>query len=198
MKKSIYDNQPRQSMEEACVAKLPEKTGKTIEQWVAIVRKDGPASDKERREWLKKEYGFTTNYAGFVAERAASDLSLAERYDPEALVADIFSGPKAAFEPIYEAILAYALSLGKDVTVRPCKTMIPFYRKHVFGQVRAPNRSRIDLGFALKDTPLTGRLIDTGGFAKKDRITHRIEISTLSDFNAEAKRWLRTAYDMDK
>ena len=198
MKKSVYDSQPRRTMEEARVANFPEKTGKTIEQWVAIVKKSGPPTEKERRDWLKAKHGLTTNYAWFVAERAASNLSLAERYDPEAFVAEIFSGPKAVFEPVYEAILAFALTLGKDVTVRPCKTMIPFYRKHVFGQVRVPNRSQIHLGYALKDTPFTGRLVDTGGLAKKDRITHRIEIATLADFDSEAKGWLRTAYDMDK
>jgi len=44
---------------------------------------------------------------------------------------------------------------------------------------------------------LKGHLIDTGGFAKKDRITHRIEMATLTDFDDEAKKWMRTAYEMD-
>jgi hypothetical protein len=41
------------------------------------------------------------------------------------------------------------------------------------GVLMTQARTRIDFGLALKDTPATGRLIDTGGFAKKDRITHR-------------------------
>jgi hypothetical protein len=57
--------------------------------------------------------------------------------------------------------------------------------------------TRIDLGFALRDTPATGRLIDTGGFAKKDRITHRIPITSLSEIDDEVRRWLKVAYDMD-
>ena len=40
-------------------------------------------------------------------------------------------------------------------------------------------------------------LIDTGGFAKQDRISHVVPIRTLSDVNAEVKRWLRRAYDLD-
>ena len=185
-------------MEDASIAKLQAKTGKSLEQWIAILKKSGPSTEKERREWLKTEHGFTTNYAWFVVERAEDNRSLLEKYDPDALVEDTFAGPKAAFKPVYEAILAFGLKLGKDVKVCPCKTMIPFYRKHVFAQVRIPNRSRLDLGFALKDTPARGRLIDTGGFAKKDRITHRIPIVALTDFDDEAKKWLRTAYEMDK
>ena len=49
----------------------------------------------------------------------------------------------------------------------------------------------------MRDTPATGRLIDTGGFAKKDRITHRIPIASLAEIDGEVRRWLRTAYEMD-
>jgi predicted GTPase len=81
--------------------------------------------------------------------------------------------------------------------VCPCQTMVPFYRNHVFGQIKPSTRDRIDLGLALKDTKVPKRLIDTGGFAKKDRITHRIEINSVNDIDDEVKRWLKKAYDMD-
>lgn len=73
----------------------------------------------------------------------------------------------------------------------------PLYRNHVFAQIKPATKTRIDLGFALKDTPATGRLIDTGGFAKKDRITHRIPISSLADIDDEVRHWLEVAYQMD-
>jgi hypothetical protein len=41
------------------------------------------------------------------------------------------------------------------------------------------------------------RLIDTGGYEKKDRITRRIEIKSEADIDDEVERWLRKAYDMD-
>lgn len=54
------------------------------------------------------------------------------------------------------------------------------------------------MGFALGDMKTQGRLIDTGGFAKKDRITHRITITSLDDIDDEVKHWLRVAYDRDE
>ena len=51
-------------------------------------------------------------------------------------------------------------------------------------------------GFA-RDPERLRRLIDTGGFAKKDRITHRIPISSLQEVDDEVKRWLKVAYEMD-
>jgi hypothetical protein len=43
----------------------------------------------------------------------------------------------------------------------------------------------------------TGKLIDTGGFAKKDRITHRIPIASLAEIDDEVKEWLKKAYELD-
>jgi hypothetical protein len=42
------------------------------------------------------------------------------------------------------------------------------------------------------------RLIDTGGFEKKDRITRRIEVKSKADIDDELKRWLRKAYEGDE
>ena len=47
------------------------------------------------------------------------------------------------------------------------------------------------------DMKPTGRLIDTGGFARKDRITHRIPITSMEDIDDEVKHWLKVAYDRD-
>jgi hypothetical protein len=109
----------------------------------------------------------------------------------------MFAGGKAPLRPVYDELLALGLSLGPDVKACPAKTIVPLYRNHVFAQIKPAARTRIDLGFALKDTPVTGRLIDTGGFAKKDRITHRISIASLADIDDEVRRWLKVAYDMD-
>ena len=88
--------------------------------------------------------------------------------------------------------------MGEDVKACPCKTIVPLYRKHVFAQIKPSTATRIDFGLALRDTPAEGRLIDTGGFAKKDRITHRFAITSVSDIDAEVKSWLERAYEMDR
>jgi hypothetical protein len=196
-KKSLYDVNAGLSMEETWAARLPKKTGKTLEEWVRLLQRSGPATEKERREWLKREHNIGTNYATFIAERSVGRNSAEEYEDPEALVEAMFAG-KESLRPIYERLLRLGKSLGKDVKACPCKTIVPLYRKHVFAQLKPSSKTRIDLGFALKDTPVSGRLIDTGGFAKKDRITHRIPIASEADIDDEVKRWLRKAYEMDE
>ena len=44
---------------------------------------------------------------------------------------------------------------------------------------------------------LPKRQIGTGGLAKKDRITHRIEITAARQIDDDVKKWLKTAYDLD-
>ena len=81
----------------------------------------------------------------------------------------------------------------------PCKTIVPLYRNHVFAQIKPTTNSRIDLGLcagAYKGK-FPKRMIDTGGLAKKDRITHRIELKIGSEIDDEVKKWLKTAYELD-
>ncbi len=201
-KKSIYSVHPGVLMVQKWVAELPAKTGRSLEEWIALVKKEGPPTEKERRDWLKAEHGMGTNSAWWIAERAegkgTSDdspelyLQAAEGY-----VEAMFAGPKAALRPVYDRLLELAFALGEDVKACPCQTIVPLYRNHVFAQIKPTTRTRIDLGFALGDTKATGRLIDTGGFAKKDRITHRIPIGSLADIDDEVRRSLQTAYDRD-
>jgi hypothetical protein len=198
----IYSVHPSFEMLADWIAGLPQKTGRSLPEWVAFIEKSGPAGETARREWLKSAHGLGTNTAWWLAERSVGKggeedtpegyLSAAEGY-----VADMFAGPKAGLVPIYDALLALGRALAKDVKFCPCKTIVPFYRRHVIAQVKPSTRTRIDFGLALGGMPATGRLIETGGFAKKDRITHKIEITHPSEVDAEVRRWLQTAYDRD-
>jgi hypothetical protein len=187
---------------QAWIAGLPQKTGRTLEEWVELVQDKGPETEGERRAWLKAKHGLGANAAWWIAERAEGKNS--EDGDPEAYlkaaegyVAAMFSGKKAALRSICEKILEIVRGLGPDVRICPCKTIVPLYRHHVFAEIKPAATTRLDLGLALKDLKATGRLIDTGGFEKKDRITHRIPIASLAEIDAEVKKWLKYAYDLD-
>jgi hypothetical protein len=109
----------------------------------------------------------------------------------------MFMGPRAALRPIYDALLKLALA-GKDVKACPGKTAVALYRNHVFAQIKVATNSRIDLGLALGNMKTPKCLIDTAGYAKKDRITRRIEIKSKADIDDEVKRWLKKAYEIDE
>jgi hypothetical protein len=199
---SPYDVHPSLGMYQSSLAALKQKTGRSLEEWIKLVKKEAPATEKERRAWLKAEHGLGMNYAGWIAEHSVGkgDDGNPETYlkQAEEFVEKMYSGTKEPLRQLYDELLALGRRLGNDVKVCPCQTMVPLYRKHVFAQIKPTTRTRIDLGLALKDTKVPKRLIDTGGFAKKDRITHRIEIASVKDIDAEVKKWLKTAYEMDR
>src|SRR6266404_8415673 len=171
---------------------------------VQVHQKRRTACRTSRRDWLKQQHGLGTNYAGWLAAQSvdrgketsdpAAYLKAAEKY-----VDEMFAGKKEHLRPIYDGLLKLGLSMGKDTRACPCQTIVPLYRNHVFAQIKPTTQTRIDFGLAIGDTKKAPkRLIDTGGFAKKDRITHRFEITSLNDIDDEVKRWLKVAYDRDE
>jgi hypothetical protein len=153
---------------------------------------------------LKSKHKLGTNSAWKISERVdgeGGDLDSPEAYLKTAVscVEEQYAGPKEKLRPIYEELLQLGKSLGRDVKACPCKTMVPFYRQHVFAQIRPTTNSRVDLGFALAKHKgkLPKRIIDTGGLAKKDRITHRIELTSADEIDGDVKKWLKVAYDLD-
>jgi hypothetical protein len=199
-----YSVHPGVAMVQKWIADLPAKTGRTLEQWIAFINKSGPKDENACREWLKDKHGMGTNTAWWLAERSrSSDMGLNEE-DPKVYLAnarrhveEMYAGAKSSLRPIHDSLIKLGLSMGSDVRICPCKTIVPLYRNHVFAQIKPATNTRIDFGLALKDTKATGRLIDTGGFAKKDRISHRFAIASLDDIDDEVRRWLKKAYDMD-
>ena len=199
----IYDVHPSIAYVAAIVSNLKEKTGKSLDEWSDLIHSE-QLSDP--RGWLKMK-GLGTQQAELVARRAAAAHGHAFDDTPEGYLAAAagyveaqYGGRKALLRPLFERLVTLARSLGPDVKVSPCETIVPFYRHHVFAQVK-PFASRLDLGLALGD-PATvedpsGKLKDTGGFKKKDRITQKLELTTEADLEV-ALRWLERGYERDK
>ena len=197
-----YSVHPGVAMVQKWVQELTQKTGRSLEEWIVLTQKSGPRTEKERREWLKKEHKLGSNSAAWIAGRLEGKGTEEDSQDAYLKTAAEwveaqYSGPRAALGPLYEQLLALGFSLGKDVKACPCKTMVPLYRNHVFAQIKPSTNTRIDLGFALGNMKTPKRLIDTGGYEKKDRITRRIEIKSKADIDGEMKRWMKKAYEMD-
>lgn len=207
--KATFDVHPSVAIVQEWVAGLKDKTGRSLGQWLASIRREKHKDEKAARAWLVTEHGLGTYNALWLAQRAfAKDLSLMDD-DPERYlslapkyVEEQYEGKRGALRPIFERVVKTGRSLGKDVKVCPCKTIVPLYREHVFAQIKPTTNTRVDLGLALgalvkKGTKLPERLIDTGGFDKKDRITHRVALTSPEQVDDFVERWLEKAYELD-
>ena len=195
---------PAISHANAILNAIPEKTGKSIEDWTQILADAGAPTSKEMVAYLRDYHGIarptaTVLFAKIKDIRADFEGDAYLESAPSK-VDKQYTGGKGHLRPIADRLFAELDKLGADVGASPCKTFVPFYRQHVFAQVKAATQKRIDVGLALAcyDGQIPERLKDTGGAAKGDRITHVIGITAPEEIDAELIQWMRTAYELDE
>jgi hypothetical protein len=49
---------------------LPQKTCRSLDDWLRLIEKQGPPGEQERRNWLNAEHGLGTNQALWMAARS--------------------------------------------------------------------------------------------------------------------------------
>lgn len=166
---------------------MPEKTGKSLEEWKVILKKKAFTKHSEGVNFLKKEHGVTHGFANTIVT-----LTKEEKATPADLVANQYQG-KESLLPIYESLLAMVKELGDDVTITPKKTSVSIIRKKQFALIKPATKTRIDLGLKLKDKPTTDRLGNSGPFGTM--CTHRVQLTDAGQVDGELKSWLMEAYE---
>jgi hypothetical protein len=181
-----------EEMKPSMIAGLREKTGKSLEEWLKIVRGSKLEKHKAIVEMLKKSHGLTHGFANMIALQAlGSDSQTAG--DTDALVDEQYSGAKAGLRPIYEALLAAMRKFGSDVEVSPKKAYVSLRRNKQFAIIQPTTATRVDLGINLKGTEPGERLEASGSF--NAMVSHRVRLSKPSEVDAQVVAWLKKAYE---
>lgn len=169
---------------------MPEKTGKTLEEWKKVLASKSFSSHTEGVRYLKEEYGVTHGFANTIVT-----LSKDENDTADDLVKNQYKGKENLF-PIYEKLIAAVIRLGPDVVISPKKTSVSVIRKKQFALIKPAAKTRIDLGLKLGNKSLTQRLGNSGPFGTM--CTHRVQISNKDEINQELMNWLNEAYEQSK
>jgi len=168
------------------IENMPEKTGKSLEEWKLILKERAFDKHSLGVKFLKEEHGVTHGFANTIVS-----LSKDNNEAPEDLVASQYQG-KESLVPIYEGLLAIITSFGNDVIITPKKASVSCIRKRQFALIKPATKTRIDLGLKLKDKPTTDRLEPSGPFGTM--CSHRVKMSSADDIDDELKAWLKEAY----
>lgn len=166
---------------------MPEKTGKSLEEWKKILKQKDFTKHSEGVKFLKGEHGVTHGFANTIVT-----LSKEENNSSDDLVEAQYKGKEALF-PIYKELITYVEKLGNDVTITPKKGSVSIIRKRQFVLIKPATKTRIDLGFKLKNKPTTERLENSGPFGTM--CTHRVRVSAVDEVDQELKAWIKEAYD---
>jgi predicted transport protein len=168
---------------------LLEKTGKSLDSWIKVVRQSKIEKHSEIINFLKAEHGLTYGFANFVALKAKkSDAASIADTD---LLSSQYKG-KEELKLIYEKLVAEIKKFGSDITITPKKDSVSIIRKKQFVLIKPATKTRIDLGLKFKDKPTTKRLQDSGPFGSM--CSHRVVLSSATEVDTELSGWLKEAY----
>ncbi len=171
------------------IANLEEKTGKSIDEWVAQVSGSGLDKHGQIVKWLKSEHGLTHGYANLVAHQAKS--SAAAHAADDDLVDGQYAG-KESLRPIYDKLVVAVEGFGSDVELAPKKSYVSLRRARQFGLVQPSTKSRVDVGLKLEGVEPDGRLEASGSF--NAMVSHRVRVTATDEVDDELVEWLRAAY----
>ncbi len=166
---------------------MPEKTGKSLEEWIKILKTKNFTKHGEAVKFLKSEHQVTHGFANTIVS-----LSKEKNETPDNLISNQYKG-KENLLPIYEKLVDEISKFGDDIVNTPKKTSVSIIRKHQFALIKPATKTRIDLGLKLKDKPTAGRLGDSGPFGTM--CTHRVQLTSPDEVDTEVLAWLKEAYE---
>lgn len=156
-------------MQEAVIKNLPEKTGKPLEDWIAIAKSFKLLKNNDIQQKLKSEFGLGHVQAQTIVWRMNGDKPYIETQGYEE---NIFKSTETF--ALYAKLKKSILSIGSDISIKPCKTYIPFYRKNQFA-ILTEKKGEVILGLNLneKDYPELQNAEKIGG---SERINKKLLI----------------------
>ncbi len=182
-------------MMSAVSASLATRTGRSLDEWVALVQASGvdPLDQNAVRRWLRSEHGVPQNSQWAIADATARAAGW-ERPSVAEYLGSQYSGAKAALRPIYDALATAIGELGDDVTVEGRGTYTPFVRGRQFAAVAPAAKDRVDLGLRFAAPPPAGRLTPAKA---PGQATHKVSLRSVDDVDDEVRGLLRMAYEQN-
>lgn len=171
------------------------KTGKTLDQLYAIIKKSKLAKHGEMRDMLKKDLGMGHGDANTVVHFYMKSLEPASAQagaaSPDAALDTIYSGAKAHFRPIHDKLMAAINKFG-EFEIAPKKTYVSLRRKKQFAMIGPATNTRFEVGLNMKGVKATARLLalPPGGMCQ-----YKVNLTEAKEVDKELIDWIKQAYE---
>ncbi|EAZ83270.1 DUF5655 domain-containing protein [Algoriphagus machipongonensis] len=174
------------------IENLHKKTGKSLDEWISIVKKENFAKHGEILKYLKTNHDFTHGFANLVALKTLkSDAGSVNETDE--LITKQYKG-KEHFLPLFEKLKKEISAFGKDVEFAPKNSYVSVRRKKQFALLVPATKTRYEVGINLKGQEPKGILeLDT---KSSGMVSHRVMIINPEEqYSKELINWLKKAYE---
>jgi hypothetical protein len=175
-------------MLDTMINNMPEKTGKSLDEWFELLKTKSFEKHGEYMAFLKKEHGISHGFANMIAQLY--------RKNPNESKGDLVSAQytgKEHLKPIYDKLIKYIKAFGNDVELAPKKAYVSVRRKKQFAILQPSTKNRFDIGLNLKDVEPVGTLEKAGSW--NSMCTHRIKTAGPEEITDEVVNWVKEAYE---
>lgn len=172
------------------IENLHKNTGKTLEQWIDIIKPQSFTKHGEIIQFLKEKHGLTHGFANLIAHKAkGSDAGSASNRDD--LITKQYQG-KEHFKPIYDKLISVIQTFGNDIEIAPKNAYVSLRRKKQFAILNPATKTRFEIGINLKGHEPKGKL---EAEKPNSMCSHKINIADIKEVDAEVLEWIKIAYD---
>ena len=180
---------------EAMTAKMIENlklnTGKSLEEWITIVKAKKFSKHGEIIKFLKQEHSFTHGFANLVALKARK--SDADSFENKDDLVDLQYKGKEHFKPLYDKLITEISKFENNIDIAPKKTYVSLRSKKQFAILQPATKTRFEIGLNLKGEKPAGILEEIK--AANSMCSHKINLSSLDEVNTEVLNWVKAAYE---
>ena len=172
------------------LANIEKKSGKTIAQLGAAIRKSGLEKHGEVRTWLMETYGIGHGDANVVIHATKTASASAANAAGDVL-AEIYAGKKEHLRPIHDKLMAAIAKFGEH-EIAPKKGYVSLRRKKQFAMLGPKTNERFELGLNLKDNINDTRVkpVPPGGMCQ-----YIVPLTSADEIDAKLITYIKRAYD---
>ena len=172
---------------------IQKKTGKSLPQLAAIVKKSGLAKHGEIRDMLKEKLDLGHGDANMLVHIVlkSDGTSAAENKSIDTVLDEIYSGAKAGFRPIHEALMKHINKFG-EFEIVPKKGYVSLRRKKQFAMIGPKTNSRFEVGINARDFKKNARLLEQ---PKGSMCNYIVNLTDAKEVDAELIAWIKSAYE---
>lgn len=172
---------------------IQKKTGKSLDQLAAIVKKSGLTKHGEIRDMLKQKLGLGHGDANTLVHVVlkSDGTRAAEGKSEDQVLDEIYTGAKAGFRPIHEKLMKEINKFG-EFEIAPKKGYVSLRRKKQFAMIGPKTNTRFEVGINARDFKKNKRLLEQ---PKGSMCNYVVNLTDAREVDAELIAWLKSAYE---
>lgn len=169
-----------------------EKTGKTLEEWLPLLKKSGLSRQMEITNWLKETHKLNHLQSTLLAGLYLNNGKPV--YQNEDSLLDNQFVKCEGMRSLYNAIAGKILAQFPDAQVIPKKTYLSFTATREFAAINIKPKE-IRLGIDLGDAPFTDILQKSKLTGPMPRISHMVIITGEGQLDKSVSQFLQSSYN---